>query len=281
MDLTVGEQLGGSGTGGTTTTGTGSRSGRSASTLGSSQSAGPQAVGSQQQSSSTSTPQIQIVSSGRFSVELAVDGSDISKVALGQTATLDISTATSTSAGSGGFGGGAGFPGGFPGGGSSANRSGGSNAQIGSSNANVATATGLVTSVGRVADASSGVATYPVTVTFDADSTKVFVGSTATAEITVSQRSGVLQIPSRAVSSRGGRSVVTVATDGTADGATEQRTVTTGETSGAMVEITSGLRAGEQVVIELPGNPEAGGRQPAMGQGAGGFGPPGAAGAGD
>ena len=71
--------------------------------------------------------------------------------------------------------------------------------------------------------------------------------------------------------------MVTVATDGQADGATEDREVTTGEPSNGMVEITSGLRAGEQVVIEVPSFP-GGGQQPGSGEMPGGMSPPGAPG---
>lgn len=278
VDLTVGEQLGNSGTGGTTATGTATGSGQSASTLGSAQRAGPQAVGSSGQSSSSSTPQVQIVSSGHYTVQLAVDSSDISKIAAGQSATLTISTSTngSSSSGFGGFPGG-GQGGGPPGstGGTSANQSNRSSGGSSRSSTSDVTVTGTVTTVGRVADASSGVATYPVTVAFDADATKVFVGSTATAAIDVSQRNDVIQVPARAVTTSGGQSVVTVSTDGaTADGATEQRTVTTGETANGMVEITSGLKAGEQVVIEVPGFP-GGGQPPGAGELPAGFTPPG------
>ena len=41
--------------------------------------------------------------------------------------------------------------------------------------------------------------------------------------------------------------------DGSADGATETRSVTIGLTASGMTEITSGLKAGEQVVISFPG----------------------------
>ena len=50
-------------------------------------------------------------------------------------------------------------------------------------------------------------------------------------------------MPALAVTTTNGHSTVMVATDGTADGPTETRTVTTGGRSGAMIEITSGLPA--------------------------------------
>ena len=42
-----------------------------------------------------------------------------------------------------------------------------------------------------------------------------------------------------------------VATAGTEDGPTERRTVITGTTVGNEIEITSGLTAGEQVLVEI------------------------------
>jgi multidrug efflux pump subunit AcrA (membrane-fusion protein) len=52
-----------------------------------------------------------------------------------------------------------------------------------------------------------------------------------------------------AVTNSNGTSTVTVSNNGKQ----KTRTVTTGLTSGGMVEITSGLRAGEQVVLSRPG----------------------------
>ena len=113
-----------------------------------------------------------------------------------------------------------------------------------------ATATGTVSEVSKIATATSGVASYTVTVAFDGDPTKVFIGSTVSATITTSSHEGVL-IPSLAVTTEGTTSTVLVATDGTAEGATERRTVVTGSTVGNQIEITSGLQAGEQVLIEV------------------------------
>ncbi|HWJ64896.1 MAG TPA: hypothetical protein VNS19_23195, partial [Acidimicrobiales bacterium] len=60
---------------------------------------------------------------------------------------------------------------------------------------------------------------------------------------------------------------VSTGTDGTStvevktDGGTETRTVTTGLTSGSMVQITEGLDAGETVVIDLPGRDAGAGNE--------------------
>lgn len=255
VDLTVGEQLGDSGTGGTTVTGSGSGSGASAGALGSSATSGPvpDVAGSTGADSSTSSStQIQVVSAGRYEVELAVDTADIDSVEVGQDVDLTISTDTAgTTSSATPFGPGGGFspPSGFPG--ATGSDSGSDSGSTDSSAADV-TATGSVTEVSRVADASSGVATYAVTVAFTADSGEVWVGSAATAEIVTAERDDVVQVSSRAVTTSGGGSVVTVAVDGTADGATEERTVETGESSGDMVEIVSGLEPGEFVIVQTP-----------------------------
>lgn len=102
VDITNGEQLSSSGSGGTNATGIGSGSGQSSAAIGSSDNA----AASGANSSSSSTAQIQVVSTGRYSVKLAVDSADIGSVAVGQTATLTRST---SSAASGRFGGA--FPG--------------------------------------------------------------------------------------------------------------------------------------------------------------------------
>jgi multidrug efflux pump subunit AcrA (membrane-fusion protein) len=105
--------------------------------------------------------------------------------------------------------------------------------------------------VSSVADASSGVATFPVTVSFDADPTEYFVGGTVSGAITTSQLDNVLSVPLRAVSAQSGTSTVTLSLDGTTSD-TRTQTVTTGITSAGMVQITSGLAAGDRVVVTAP-----------------------------
>ena len=87
-----------------------------------------------------------------------------------------------------------------------------------------------------------------MTVTFTAGSHQIFVGSTVTGAIETSTRNNVLQVPARAVTTTNGASTVKVRNKGR----TETRTVKTGLTANGMVEITDGLKEGEQVVIDLP-----------------------------
>jgi multidrug efflux pump subunit AcrA (membrane-fusion protein) len=266
VNLTAGQQLTSSGTGASSPTGSASGSGASSDNLGSG-SSNPTAQGSG--SDTSSTAQIQVVSSGRFTVELAVDSADIASVKVGQTATLTKSTSSSSRGafpGAGRFLFGAGQT--TQGSGQSPNN-GSRNAASGATSGTGTEATGLVASVGKIADASSGVATYPVTIVFDASPTDFYVGSTVTGAVATNTRQNVVQVSSFAVTNTNGVSTVTVATDGTATGPTQTRTVTTGLVANGRTEITSGLKAGEKVVISITRPTGAGGTG-----GTGGFTPP-------
>ena len=256
VDIAVGEELASGGAGGTDLTGSETGTGQSAGSIGDTESQGLPTSSDQETSS---TPHIQVVSAGRFAVELGFDDTDIDQLAVGQTATVSLTTSSST----GGFGfpgGGGTFPGGgaFPGGELPSTEGGtGGDDEATGENAEAdpgavpgtAEAAGEVTEVGAMADASSGVASYPVTVAFTDDSGDYNVGATVMVEITYAERDDVVQVPSLAVTTAEGTATVTVRTDG----GDEERTVETGLTSGTMVEITSGLTAGEQVVVTAPG----------------------------
>jgi multidrug efflux pump subunit AcrA (membrane-fusion protein) len=275
VDITVGEELASGGAGGTALTGSDTGTGQSAGTIGESDTQG---LPTSTEQETSATPHIQVVSAGRFTVELGFDDTDIEQLDVGQTATVSLSTASSTTGfglpGGGAFPGGGGFPGGgsapggggFPGGGTfpgggepSAQGDGGSGEDEAPTEAGAvpggAEAAGEVTEVGAMADASSGVASYPVTVAFTDDSGDHNVGATVMVEITYDEREDVVQVPAMAVTTADGTSTVTVRSD---DG-DEESAVDTGLTSGSMVEITSGLEAGEQVVVTVPGARGGGG----------------------
>lgn len=275
VNLAVGDELSSGGTGGTSMTGSGSGSGNSAGGLGSTTGAGGAGGAS-------SSADIEIVTTGSYSVDVAIDATDIDSVALGQSATVRVtsaSTSTNTFPGGGVFPAGGAFPGGggtFPGGGNATAGQGGGDISTDqgatgqTTTATGATATGTVSEVSTIADASSGVASYTVTVTFSDDSGDIYVGSAVTVDITTAERTGVVQVPVQAVTTgTDGTSTVQVATDGTVDGAVEIRTVETGDTSGRMIEIVSGLSVGEQIIVEMPGF--AGGGQTGIGGQTGGF----------
>lgn len=271
VDLTVGEELGDSGASGTTPTGSDSGSGLSSGNLGDGSTGLPNQTATDQTDSGA---QITVVSAGRYEVELAVDDTDIESITAGQEATISLSTSTSGGFPGGGVlpGGGA-FPGGggFPGGGQLPDAGGNADdSESGDTGPTIdpttASVTGTVTEVGEVADASSGVASYSVVVTFEDTSGDYNAGATVSVDITIAEQEDVVQVAAFAVTTaEDGTNTVTVRTD---DG-DEEREVTTGLQVGNMIAITSGLEAGEQVVVSLP---DFGG-----GGGPGGGGPPAAA----
>ncbi len=206
VNVTAGEQLGSSGTGGTNQTGSATGSGNSSSTLGSGSTVPNASPNSDTGNGSTSsTPDIQVVSSGRYTSELQVDSSQVDSVAVGASVTVSVSTGSSS--GRGGFN----FPA-FAGGNANRNGGNGNAANGNAANGNAAngdttngatgghTATGTVTEVGKVADASSGVAQYPVTITFSTDDASFSVGTSITGAISSTIKDDVLTVPVRAVS---------------------------------------------------------------------------------
>ena len=164
VNITVGEQLTNGGAGGSDATGSASGSGRTASTL--SSGGGNGNVNGANSDASSSEPQIQVVSTSSFTVALGFDDTDIGNLAVGQPATVTLSTASSRNGG-GGFGGGGGGGGAAqffrnlenggaqpPSGSGNAggNGNGGSNGGAATTIAGASTATGTVTEVGAVAE---------------------------------------------------------------------------------------------------------------------------------
>jgi multidrug efflux pump subunit AcrA (membrane-fusion protein) len=92
--------------------------------------------------------------------------------------------------------------------------------------------------------------TYRIEVTLDPAETAYMTGGmTATAQILVDSRSGVLIVPNNALSGTNGNYTVRVLTD-EKTGLTELRPVKIGLQSRTFTEITSGLVEGEMVVLE-------------------------------
>jgi HlyD family secretion protein len=116
--------------------------------------------------------------------------------------------------------------------------------------------TGTVELIEPLATRSSqGTTTYQVTVGFGAEKAAVLAGMTASVAIVTEQKSGVVLVPRRAVQSEGGKSYVLVAKEGPADPQTkapanERREVVLGLSNAEQIEIVSGLKAGEQVLIQ-------------------------------
>jgi multidrug efflux pump subunit AcrA (membrane-fusion protein) len=181
VNVSVGEKLSSSGSGGTDQTGSDSGTGNSSSDLGSGGADGPTGDNGSNGNDDSSTPDIQVVSTGKYSAELQVDSSQVDRVQPGAPVTVSVSTGSSDTF-SGGF-----FPGAVrrsdAGTGNTGNASGGTG-----TTGNGTTVTGIVYEVGKVADASSGVAQYPVTIAFSTDDASFSIGTSVTGDISSTSR---------------------------------------------------------------------------------------------
>jgi len=260
VNLTVGQQLSGTGTSGNNISGTGTGSGRTSGGTNSSSSGnggsgggggnGNNGSNNNSSSNSSSSTQIQMISTGTFVVNLGVDDTQIGRIKTGQAAT--ITPSNSPTAGSGGGRGrfffGEGVTGAQPGQQTTSTTN--ANDQLGSLNqAQTTTATGTVTSVSAIATSSSGVASFPVVVSVEGSPSGFFAGATVQVAITYNQLDNVLQVPTLAITRSNGQEFVTV----TENGKRSQHEVTTGLTSGGQTQITNGLTRGELVVVTVPG----------------------------
>jgi membrane fusion protein, macrolide-specific efflux system len=261
VNLTVGQQLSGTGASGTNLSGSATGSGRTSAASGSGTSGlggggggsgAASSSASSSSSSSSSTPQIQMISTGAYVVNVSVDDTQIGQIAVGQAVTV---TPSSSPAAGGGRGGG--FARFFGGGGAAAQNNtsttvDNSQAQAGQAAlgtaSQTASATGTVTSVGAIATNTSGVAQFPVVVTLSNTPPGFFAGSTVNVAITYNQLTNVLQVPTLALTRSNGATSVTVSQNGTRT----QRAVTTGITSAGFTQITSGLTRGDLVVVTIP-----------------------------
>lgn len=107
---------------------------------------------------------------------------------------------------------------------------------------------GTVASVGIVATSTSdGSATFPIVINLSGSHTDLYSGTTASAVITTGSYPDVLTVPTAAITTSDGKTVVTRVTDGQ----TSQVEVEIGRVFGDYTEITSGLVEGDQVQISF------------------------------
>jgi macrolide-specific efflux system membrane fusion protein len=117
--------------------------------------------------------------------------------------------------------------------------------------------TGTVTAIAPVAEDSSsgGVVSYAATVALDAPPATLRPGMTADVTITTASASGVLAVPAAAIRGTSGNYTVLVMTPA---GTPESRPVTVGLMTSALVEIKSGINAGDVVVTGTASQQRAG-----------------------
>jgi hypothetical protein len=111
--------------------------------------------------------------------------------------------------------------------------------------------TATVSAIGLTPTTQQGVVSYVVTFAMDTGSLPQGTpipapGMSSQIRVTTTRTDNALVVPSRAVRRIGQNQTVTVKT---ADGGTEQRTVTTGTTNGTLIQITRGLDDGEEVLV--------------------------------
>jgi len=129
---------------------------------------------------------------------------------------------------------------------------------------------GTVKSVGIIASSSSsGSASFPVAVAVTGSPKGLYAGGAATVSIIVRQVENVLSVPTNAVHTEGGKTVV----HQMKDGAQVSTPVKVGTTYAAVTQILSGLKAGDTVVgttFRPGGNRPSGGTGTRQGGGTGG-----------
>src|SRR5215470_492319 len=104
---------------------------------------------------------------------------------------------------------------------------------------------GTVGSVGLLASTTSGVASFPVVITVTGTPTGLFAGATAAVSIVYRQLADVLEVPAAAVHYDSGKASVLRSQDGKIVSVP----VTVGPTAAGFTQITAGLTAGQQVLI--------------------------------
>jgi HlyD family secretion protein len=110
------------------------------------------------------------------------------------------------------------------------------------------TATGTVTQITPQSTVTNNVVLYPITVSLDSAPPGVKTGSTASLSITDGQATGVLEVPTAAITTVGTNHTVTVQRGGS----DTVVPVGVGLTGATTTEITSGLQAGDVVVLPSP-----------------------------
>jgi HlyD family secretion protein len=106
--------------------------------------------------------------------------------------------------------------------------------------------TGKVAMIGALgSSSSSGSATFPVTISLNTTNQQLMAGAAASASIILSSTHAAITVPTSAVVTRGSSGDVTVLKNGS----TTSTRVTLGTVGATLAQVTSGLNAGEAVVL--------------------------------
>jgi multidrug efflux pump subunit AcrA (membrane-fusion protein) len=110
---------------------------------------------------------------------------------------------------------------------------------------------GKVIFISPFGNEKTGVVNYKVTIKLDPTDIELKGGLTATADIIVNSKKGIILIPNGAVKGTGGNYWTQVVKEGT-KGETEKRPIVLGIQDKRYSEVVSGLEEGEKVIDEKP-----------------------------
>lgn len=114
---------------------------------------------------------------------------------------------------------------------------------------------GTVTNIEPLATKNAqGATTYQVRVEISQEDPAILPGMTAAVQIVTTAKDNAILVPRRAIQTRDGKTYLLIPTSGQFDvqnnrPASEERPVTVGLSNNEYIEITSGLKAGEQVLV--------------------------------
>jgi macrolide-specific efflux system membrane fusion protein len=174
-------------------------------------------------SSSSSDAAITVISTGSYLVQTSVGSADVGKIKKGQPAEITVTGARDVIAGTV----------------SSVAVMATSSSGTGTSSAGSGN--------GTDGTDSSGGATFAVSVDLPGSQKSLYAGASATVSIIVRQRPNVLAVPTVAISTVDGKTVVTKLVSGRG----VQTEIGVGESIGGLTEVTKGLVAGDRVVISV------------------------------
>ena len=176
-------------------------------------------------SSDSGSAAITVISIGTYTVQASVDSADVGKIKKGMTADITVT-------------------------GSNAVHRGTVSSVAVMATSSSGSGAGS-TSNGNGAGSNSGSAgspTFAVSINLTGSQQNLYAGASATVSIVVQQRSNVLTVPTIAIRTVDGKTVVTKLVSGQG----VQTEIGVGESFGGLTEVTRGLVAGDQVVISVP-----------------------------
>jgi membrane fusion protein, macrolide-specific efflux system len=227
VDLTVGQQVSGSGSGsaGSGSAGTGSSDTGSTGT-------GSSAAAGSSSSSGSSSGQIVVIGTDSYIVNATVDDTQIGQITDGDQ--VDITLGGSGTSASASATAGASAGAGAAAGGSSSTTGSGSSAIY-----------GTVGSISLIGDQSSDVTTFPVVIDVTGAPSGLYAGASADVSIIVKQLSNVTEVPTDAISyTTAGQATVTKVVNGS----NVVTNVTVGDAENGETQIVSGVQSGDKVL---------------------------------